>query len=133
MLMQCENWRRMMMLPAGYPAEPEKRPAAEGYLLFVARCAEWNEFNTRSRRYLSLLQHARRGARGHASGHRSQTILAAEEIAAHGEARVALGIDEEFVRRYIIELSVLHCGQLQAAKVLEHIERLLLWRRGCNK
>jgi hypothetical protein len=123
----------MMMLPAGYPAEPEKRPAAEGYLLFVARCAEWNKFNTRSRRYLSLLQHARRGARGHACGHRSLTILAAEEIAAHGEARVALGIGDEFVRRYITQFSVLHDSQFQITKILGYVERLLLWSRGCNK
>jgi hypothetical protein len=130
MLMECEICPEMnpqATLVARWMA------ALAEQLLVVACCAKRNKFDIRAGRYLPLLQDARWRAGCHARRHRRLAILAAEEIAAHCEAHVALGIDEEFVRRYIIGLFVLRCRELQVAKILEHVERLLLGSGSRNK
>jgi len=133
MLMEYENWRRKHA--AGYTsrAAMESWPAAEGYLLFVARCAKRNKFHGRPRRNLPLLQHAGGGARGHACRHRRLAILAVEEIAAHGVTGVAPALIYHPVRDCVIRLPVLHYGQFQLRKILEHVGRLLLWSSRRNK
>jgi hypothetical protein len=102
-----------------------------GPLLVVACCAKRNKFNTRAGRYLSLLQDAGGCAGCHARRHRRLAILATEEIAAHGVTSVALALVDQFAGRRMIELSVLHCGQFQTTRILEHIELLLL--RSCRR
>ena len=108
-------------------------PALEGQLLVVAYCAKRNKFNIRAGRYLPLLQHAGRCAGGHARRNRRVPILATEEVAAHGIARVALALLDQLAGHRLVELLVLHGRQFQMVKILEHIQRLLLRSGGRDK
>jgi len=71
--------------------------SAAGFLsatgLFLLRTKR-NKLYVGLRRYLPLLQNAGRGAGSHAGGYGGLSILAAKEIAAHGEA----GITAAFVK-----------------------------------
>jgi hypothetical protein len=123
MLMECENCPEMNH--AGHSGGQMDAALAEP-LLVAAWCAKRDKFNIRAGRYLPLLQDAGRCAGCHAGRHRRVSVLAAEEIAAHGEARVALALLDLFAGHRLVELLVLHDRQFQIVKILEHIERLLL-------
>jgi hypothetical protein len=60
-------------------------------------------------------------------------ILPAEEIAAHGVTGVAPALIYHRGRECVIGLPVLHYGQFQLRKILEHVGRLLLWSSRRNK
>ena len=128
--MECENCPEMNH--AGHSGGQMDAALAE-LLLVAAWCAKRDKFNIRAGRYLPLLQDAGRCAGCHAGRHRRVSVLAAEEIAAHGVTGVAPALIYHPGRECVIRLPVLHYGQFQLRKTLEHVGRLLLWSSRRNK
>src|SRR5579859_1567784 len=94
--------------PDVYPDGTQAWLGVLGRLFFFLLRAKRNKLYVGHRRYLPLLQNAGGSAGGHAGRDGGLSILAAKEIAAHGEAGIALALISQFAGCWFVELPMLH-------------------------